>query len=387
MKTSDRKSFETLCIHGGQKPEPTTGAVMMPIFQTSTYAQESPAKHKGYEYSRTHNPTRGALERSLAELEHAKYGFCFSSGCAATTIVMMGLNPGDHILALDDLYGGTRRLFTKVFERFGLKYTFADLSDESQLHRHLESNTKMIWLETPSNPLLKLVDIKKICQVAKSKGILVAVDNTFATPALQTPLDLGADLVVHSTTKYIGGHSDVVGGALLTNNDDWAQKAAFLSNSVGAVPAPWDCFLTLRGIKTLHLRMKRHCENATIIAESLGLNKHVSQVYFPGLETSPQFSLMKDQMRGPSGMVSFVVKGGEAHARQICERTKLFTCAESLGGVESLIEHPSSMTHASISLEQRRIIGIDEGLVRLSVGIEAASDLWDDLKQAIESFK
>lgn len=385
MKTTDIKSFDTLCIHAGQKPEPVTGAVMMPIFQTSTYAQESPAKHKGYEYSRTHNPTRQALERNLAALENAQHGFCFSSGCAATTIIMMGLNPGDHVLALDDLYGGTRRLFTKVFDRFGIKFSFADLSADD-IDRHLLPNTKMIWLETPSNPLLKLVDIKSICEKAKAKNILVVVDNTFATPALQTPIDLGADLVVHSTTKYIGGHSDVVGGAILTNNDEWAEKIAFLSNSVGAIPAPWDCFLVLRGIKTLHLRMKRHSENATIIAQNLLTNKHISEVYFPGLENNRQFALMKSQMRGPSGMVSFVVKGGEAQAKKICEQTQLFTCAESLGGVESLIEHPSSMTHASIPKETRKLIGIDDGLVRISVGIECPHDLWQDLKHAIESF-
>lgn len=384
MKTSHEKSFDTLCIHAGQKPESTTGAVMMPIFQTSTYAQESPAKHKGYEYSRTHNPTRQALERNLAALENARFGFCFASGCAATSMIMMGLNPSDHIIAMDDLYGGTRRLFSKVFERFGLEFSFVDLSDEA-LEKHIKANTKMVWLESPSNPLLKLVDIQKIANLCKAKNILLVVDNTFATPALQNPIDLGADLVVHSTTKYIGGHSDVVGGAILTNNDQWAEKIAFLSNSVGAIPAPWDCFLVLRGVKTLHLRMKRHSENASIIAKSLGLNKHISQVYFPGLEDSPQFDLMKKQMRGPSGMVSFVVKGGEAEARKICERTQLFTCAESLGGVESLIEHPASMTHASIPKEQRKLIGIDDGLVRLSVGIECPHDLWHDLQQAIES--
>lgn len=383
MKTPESLSFATKCIHAGQKPETVTGAVMTPVFQTSTYAQESPAKHKGYEYSRTHNPTRKALEENLAALEHAKHGFCFSSGCAAATVIMLGLNPGDHVVAMDDLYGGTRRLFEMVFQRFGVEFTFVDLSDTGNLHSVIQKTTKMIWLETPSNPLLKLIDIKAICSIAQAHGIQVSVDNTFATPALQNPLLLGADLVVHSTTKYIGGHSDVVGGAILTNDDAWALKVAFLSNSVGGVPGPWDCFLVLRGIKTLHLRMERHCENARLIAHRLANHPGVSRVYFPGLKTHPNYPLVESQMKGPSGMVSFVVKGGIESARRICERTRLFTCAESLGGVESLIEHPSSMTHASITKERRHAIGIDDGLVRISVGIEDGSDLWKDLEQAL----
>jgi cystathionine gamma-lyase len=383
MKISDALNFATKCIHSGQRPEAITGAVMTPVFQTSTYAQESPAKHKGYEYSRTQNPTRKALEDNLSALEHAAHGFGFSSGCAAATVLMLGLNPGDHVIALDDLYGGTRRLFTKVFERFGLSFTFTDLVDLKALEQAITPKTKMIWLETPSNPLLKLVDIKAVCERAKNNHIEVSVDNTFATPALQNPLLLGADLVVHSTTKYIGGHSDVVGGAIMTNNAAWADKIAFLSNSIGAIPAPWDCFLTLRGTKTLSVRMKQHCENASFIAEGLKDHPQVKKVFFPGDKNHPQYDLACRQMSGPSGMISFIVKGGETQARQICEKTRLFTCAESLGGVESLIEHPSSMTHASIPPEARRAIGIDDGLIRLSVGIEDKNDLWLDLEQAI----
>lgn len=384
MKNTPTLDFQTQCIHGGQKPEAITGAVMPPVFQTSTYAQESPAHHKGFEYSRTHNPTRNSLQESLKTLEHAQFAFAFSSGCAAATILMLGLNPGDHIIALDDLYGGTRRLFTKIFERFGLKYTFTDLSNHDLLDNKIETKTKIIWIETPSNPLLKLVNLKEIRKKAH-KDIHIVVDNTFATPALQNPLLLGADLVVHSTTKYIGGHSDIVGGAIMTNNAEWADKIAFLSNSVGAIPAPWDCFLTLRGIKTLAVRMRQHCENAQFIAERLACHPQVEKVYFPGHKEHPQYALALAQMRGPSGMISFVVKGKESHARKICEKTRLFTCAESLGGVESLIEHPSSMTHASIPKDQRLLIGIDDGLVRLSVGIEDKNDLWLDIEQAIES--
>lgn len=384
MKTPDSLSFATKCIHAGVEPESMTGAIMTPVFQTSTYAQESPAQHKGYEYSRTHNPTRKVLENNLAALEHAQFGFCFSSGCAAATILMLGLNPGDHVIAMDDLYGGTRRLFERVFARFGITFSFIDLSNAKNCEGAFTKNTKMVWLESPSNPLLKLIDIAALTAIAKSHGALTTVDNTFATPALQNPLLLGADLVVHSTTKYIGGHSDVVGGAILTNNAEWAEKIAFLSNSVGGVPGPWDCFLVLRGIKTLHLRMNTHCANAQTIAERLAQHPKVAQVYFPGLASHPHYDLAKRQMRGPSGMVSFVVKGGEAQARRICERTRLFTCAESLGGVESLIEHPPSMTHASIAKEKRQVIGIDDGLVRISVGVEDISDLWGDLEQAIE---
>lgn len=382
MKT-DEQSFATKCIHAGQEPEGLTGAVMTPIFQSSTYAQESPAKHKGYEYSRSHNPTRKALEENLAALESAQYAFSFSSGCAASAILLLGLNPLDHVIAMDDLYGGTRRLFTKIFERFGIKFTFTDLSNPENLMPALKKETKMVWLESPTNPLLKLADIKAIGEETSKRGISLVVDNTFATPALQQPLLLNADIVVHSTTKYIGGHSDVVGGAIMTNDQAWAEKIAFLSNAVGPVPAPWDCFLVLRGIKTLDIRMKKHCENAQFIAQLLSDHPKISSVYFPGLKEHPQYALGQRQMSGPSGIISFVAIGGENHARQICEKTKLFTCAESLGGVESLIEHPPSMTHASIAKNDRVAIGIDDGLVRLSVGIEDKRDLWKDLEQAI----
>ncbi len=385
MKTADGLHFATRCIHAGITPEPITGAVMTPIFQTSTYAQESPAKHKGFEYSRTNNPTRKVLEANLASLEHAQFGFAFASGCAATTLLMLSLDPGDHVIALDDLYGGTRRLFEKVFQKFGITFSFIDLTETSRLEQAINNKTKMIWLETPSNPLLKLIDIEAIAKQAKAHGIHLVVDNTFATPALQNPLLLGADLVVHSTTKYIGGHSDVVGGAILTNHSDWAEKIGFLSNPIGGIPAPLDCFLVLRGIKTLHLRMAKHSENALLIAQRLAEHKNVSDVYFPGLKSHPQFALGERQMKAPSGMVSFIAKGGLIGAKKICERTRLFTCAESLGGVESLIEHPASMTHASIQKEQRVKIGIDDALLRLSVGIEDSQDLWQDLEQAIES--
>jgi len=384
MKTADDLSFATKCIHAGQKPEALTGAVMTPIFQTSTYAQSSPGLHKGYEYSRSHNPTRTALEKNLSALEHAQFAHCFSSGCAATTIIMLALNPGDHVVALDDLYGGTRRLFVHIFQRFGINFSFGDLSNPRILEQLVTPQTKLIWLESPSNPLLKLIDIKTIGEFAKHHNITLVVDNTFATPALQSPLLLGADIVVHSTTKYIGGHSDVVGGAIMTNDQSWSEKFAYLSNAVGAVPAPMDCFLVLRGAKTLNLRMKQHCENALFIAKNLSDHRQVSRVIYPGLPSHPQFDLASRQMLGGSGMISFIVKGQEVQARQICEKTKLFTCAESLGGVESLIEHPSSMTHASIPAETRHSIGIEDGLVRLSVGIENKDDLWRDLEQAIQ---
>lgn len=385
MKTSEGLNFATKCIHAGIVPETITGAVMTPIFQTSTYAQESPGKHKGYEYSRTQNPTRKVLEDNLAALEQARFGFSFASGCAATSVFLLGLKPEDHIIAMDDLYGGTRRLFEKVFNNCGLNFTFVDLSDKNRLEQAITKKTKAIWLESPSNPLLKLCDIKAISEHAKAHKILVVVDNTFATPALQNPLALGADFVIHSTTKYIGGHSDVVGGAILTNNEAWAEKLSFLSNAVGAIPAPWDCFLVLRGIKTLGLRMERHSSNASKIAHRLEEHNAVSDVFFPGLARHPHHELALRQMRAPSGIVSFVVRGGKERALKVCEKTHLFTCAESLGGVESLIEHPATMTHASIVEKERHKIGIDDALLRISVGIEDVEDLWHDLEQAIES--
>lgn len=358
---------------------------MPPIFQTSTYAQESPGKHKGYEYSRTHNPTRQALERNLAALENGQFAHAFASGCAAATALLMALKSGDEILALDDLYGGTRRLFTQVFKNFNLNFSFGDFSTLDNFDRLFKPTSRMVWLESPSNPLLKLCDIRAIAERCHAAGATLVVDNTFASPALQNPLDLGADIVLHSTTKYIGGHSDVIGGALITNNAEWSEKLAFLSNSLGNIPGPWDAFLTLRGLKTLDIRMKAHSENALFIAESLKMHKKISHVYYPGLKEHPQHALAQKQMRGFSGMLSFVVTGGEEEARRICEKTRIFTCAESLGGVESLIEHPSSMTHASIPKETRAAIGIDDGLVRLSVGIENKMELLEDVLKAIES--
>jgi cystathionine gamma-lyase len=385
LKITDTRSFATRCIHGGQSPESVTGAVMPPIFQTSTYAQESPGKHKGYEYSRTHNPTRQALERNLAALENGQFAHAFASGCAAATALLMALKSGDEILALDDLYGGTRRLFTQVFKNFNLNFSFGDFSTLDNFDRLFKPTSRMVWLESPSNPLLKLCDIRAIAERCHAAGATLVVDNTFASPALQNPLDLGADIVLHSTTKYIGGHSDVIGGALITNNAEWSEKLAFLSNSLGNIPGPWDAFLTLRGLKTLDIRMKAHSENALFIAESLKMHKKISHVYYPGLKEHPQHALAQKQMRGFSGMLSFVVTGGEEEARRICEKTRIFTCAESLGGVESLIEHPSSMTHASIPKETRAAIGIDDGLVRLSVGIENKMELLEDVLKAIES--
>lgn len=384
MSSCKEMRMETKCIHAGQQSEISTGAVMMPVFQTSTYMQEGPGRHKGYEYSRTHNPTRDALQKSLAALEQAKYGFCFASGCAAATTLMMGLSPGDHVIVMDDVYGGTRRLFEKIFLNFGITFSFVDLTQEHLFKSHITKNTKMVWIESPTNPLLKVIDIKAIGDIAKNNKILVTVDNTFATPILQNPLSLGADLVVHSTTKYIGGHSDVIGGAILTNNSSWAEKISFLSNATGAIPAPWDCFLLLRGIKTLHVRMGKHCQNAMSIANYLSEHELVEKVYYPGITQHPQYEIAKKQMKAFSGMISFVVKGGESCARKICEKTKYFICAESLGGVESLIEHPASMTHGGIDRETRYKIGIEDGLLRISVGIENVSDLWQDLKRTIE---
>ena len=383
MKKIEDILISTKCVHAGQTPDKQTGAIMTPIFQNSTYAQESPGIHKGFEYSRTQNPTRKVLESCLSSLENAKYGHCFASGCAAITAIMLGLKPGDHIVAMDDLYGGSSRLFNKVFSKFNLSFSYVDLSLENSLEPAIKSNTKIIWIETPSNPLLKIANIQKICNVAKAHNIKVVVDNTFASPIWQNPLDLGADLVLHSTTKYIGGHCDVLGGAILTNDEHWNQELAFLANSIGATPAPFDCFLLLRGIKTLSIRMQKHMENAQIIAEYLASHKNVKKVYFPGLKNHPQHELAVKQMKGFPGVISFVLKDGLAQAIKICEKTKIFTCAESLGGVESLIEHPATMTHASVDKETRNSLGIEDGLIRISVGIEDINDLLRDLEQSI----
>ena len=383
MKIPADAAFATRAIHAGQQPDPTTGAIMTPIYQTSTYVQDGPGGHKGFEYSRTQNPTRFALQDNLASLEGAKHGLCFASGCAATTAIALCLNAGDHVVSSDDLYGGTFRLFDKVFKRFGVTFTFVDMSKTELVAAAMTPKTKLVWVETPTNPMLKLVDIAAVSAIAKKQGAAVAVDNTFATPYLQLPLALGATMVVHSTTKYLGGHSDVVGGAILLNDDEWQQRLAFVQNSAGGVPGPQDCFLVLRSTKTLHVRMQRHVENAIVIAELLAKNKNVERVYYPGLASHPQHALMKAQMKGPGAMISFVVKGGLDAARKLLTSTHIFACAESLGGVESLIEHPAIMTHASVPAENRRALGIDDGLIRVSVGIEDIGDLSADLEQAL----
>lgn len=382
---SDKLKFETRAIHAGQAPDPTFGAVMTPVYQTSTYVQESPGVAKdGYEYARTKNPTRTALEENIASLEGGNYGVCFSSGCAATTTLLQLLSSGDHVLACDDVYGGTFRLFDKVFKKFGIEYTMVDMTDINSVKSGIRPNTKMVWIETPTNPMLKIVDIEQISSIAKGKGALVVVDNTFASPFLQNPLHLGADAVLHSSTKYIGGHSDVVGGVVVVNDSKVCEQLRFLQNAVGAVPGPWDCFLLLRSTKTLPLRMERHCKNAEVIAEFLSSNKKVEKVIYPGLKNHPGHETAKKQMRGFGGMITCVLKGGLEESRKFLERVEIFSLAESLGGVESLIEHPAIMTHASIPSAQRAALGIDDGLVRLSVGIESVDDLVYDLSQALQ---
>jgi cystathionine gamma-lyase len=385
MKLSPDAAFATRCIHAGQSPEPTTGAIMTPIFQTSTYVQTGPGEHSGYVYGRANNPTRNALQDNLAALEGAAHGLAFSSGCAAETAIAMCLSAGDHVVCSDDVYGGTFRLFDKVFRRFGLTFTYVDMTVADNVRTAVTDKTKLVWVETPTNPMLKLADIAAIAAIGKDKGVAVVVDNTFATPYLQQPLALGATMVVHSTTKYLGGHSDVLGGAVLTNDDDWHKRLAFVQNATGGVPSPMDSFLVLRSTKTLHVRMQRHVENAIVVADLLNKHPQVEKVYYPGLETHPQHTLMKRQMKGPGGMISFVVKGGLDKASRLLKATKLFALAESLGGVESLIEHPAIMTHASVPAEQRRAIGIDDGLIRVSVGIEDIGDLVADLTAALDA--
>jgi cystathionine gamma-lyase len=381
--SNEKLRFATQAVHAGQQPDPTTGAIMTPVYFTSTYVQEAPEKHKGYDYARTVHPTRNALQANLAALEGGAYGLCFASGMAATSTVIQTLDAGDHVVSCNDLYGGTYRVFTKVFQRFGLTFSFVDASELSKVEGALTPKTKLIWIETPTNPMLRLVDIKRVCALAKSKGIKVAVDNTFASPALQQPLALGADLVVHSTTKYLGGHSDVVGGAVITSDKDLHEKLKFLQNAVGAVPGPMDCFLLLRGTKTLPLRMERHCENAAVVAKHLLAHPEVSRVHYPGLPHHPGHEIAKAQMKGYGGMISFELKGDLERAKRMISRTKVFSLAESLGGVESLIGHPASMTHGSIPREERLKSGLVDGLIRLSVGIEDAQDLVEDLDAAI----
>ncbi|PIS10742.1 MAG: cystathionine gamma-synthase [Bdellovibrio sp. CG10_big_fil_rev_8_21_14_0_10_47_8] len=376
--------FSTRAIHAGQSPDPTTGAIMTPVYLTSTYVQESPGRHKGWEYSRTHNPTRRAFEDCLASLEGGTHGFAFSSGCAATTTVLHLLKSGDHVIAGDDMYGGTFRLFDKVLQHHGLNFSYIDLTNPENFVKAIRPETKMIWLETPTNPTLKLVDIKRISAEAKKHGILVAVDNTFMSPYFQRPLSLGADIVVHSVTKYIGGHSDVVGGAAVTNRAEIAEKIQFLTNSMGGIQATFDAFLCLRSLKTLPLRMKAHESNAMAIAKFLESHPKVQKVIYPGLSSHPQHALAKEQMLGMGGMITFHIKGGMDAARTFLENVQIFALAESLGGVESLVEHPAIMTHASVPAETRKALGIDDSLIRLSVGVEDLEDLMRDLKTAFE---
>jgi cystathionine gamma-lyase/cystathionine beta-lyase len=376
----------TKFIHAGAEPDPSTGAIMTPIYQTSTYVQEAPGKNKGYEYARSQNPTRKALEDALAVIENGKYGLAFSSGVAATDAVLKLLSPGDEVITGNDLYGGTYRLFTKIFEKFGIRFRYVDMTDIAAIAAAITKNTKLIWTETPTNPLMNITDIEAVTAIAKKHNILVCVDNTFASPYLQNPLDLGADIVMHSSTKYLGGHSDVIQGALVMNDTTLREQLYFIQKSCGAVPGPMDCFLVLRGIKTLHVRMQRHCENGEKIARFLRQHPKVGKVYWCGFEDHPGYAVAKKQMRGFGGMMSFTLKDdGLDAAMKVLSSTKLFSLAESLGGVESLINHPASMTHASIPREERIKNGLSDSLIRLSVGIEDLEDLVLDLEQAIGS--
>lgn len=378
------KRFGTLAVHAGVEPDPTTGAIMTPIYQTSTYVQAAVGDHKGYEYSRTHNPTRTALHQSLAALEQGKHGLVFASGLAAIDALIKTLSPGDEVISVNDLYGGTYRIFKTVFEQYGIKFHFADLRNPDAVEALINDNTRLIWVETPTNPVLQIVDIAGIAERIKGKNILLAADNTFASPYLQNPLTLGADIVMHSVTKYIGGHSDVVMGALVVNDDALHEKLMTIQNSCGAVPGPMDCFLTLRGIKTLHLRMKQHTENGKEIASYLAAHSAIDKVHYPGLESHPNHEVAARQMRDFGGMLSFTLKQDSLEkAHEVVSKFKLFTLAESLGGVESLVGHPATMTHASIPREERIKSGVTDSLIRLSVGIEGVEDLLEDLEQAL----
>lgn len=380
----DAMKIGTKFIHAGAEPDPSTGAIMTPIFQTSTYVQSAPDQHKGYDYSRAGNPTRAALEEAYAQIENGKYGLAFSSGVAATDAVIKLLQPGDEVIAANDMYGGTYRLFTKVFSKFGIKFHYVNMQDANNIKPFINTNTKLIWAETPTNPLMNIVDIAAITSIAKPHNILVCVDNTFASPYLQNPLDLGADIVMHSATKYLGGHSDVVQGCLMLNDATLREQLYFLQKSCGAVPGPMDCFLVLRGIKTLHVRMQRHCENGTKVAHFLRNHPKVGKVYWNGFEDHPGYAIAKKQMRDFGGMMSFELKNDSMEeAKRVLTSTHLFALAESLGGVESLINHPASMTHASIPREERIKNGLSDSLIRLSVGIEDADDLIEDLAKAI----
>lgn len=376
--------FATKAIHAGQEPDPSTGAIMTPIYQTSTYVQESPGKHKGYAYARGKNPTRVALEKCIAALENAKHGLCFSSGQGAEDAIIKLLRPGDEVIATDDLYGGSYRMFTKIFAHYGIVFHFVNMHDANAIKKHLNAKTKMLWVETPTNPLMKIIDIKACAAIAKENNLVLVVDNTFASPYLQNPLDLGAAIVMHSATKYLGGHSDVVMGALCTNDDKLYEELAFIANSCGATPGPMDSFLVMRGIKTLHVRMKAHCENGRAVAQFLKSHPKVDQVFWPGFEDHPNHEIAKSQMKDFGGMISFTMKGNVMEeAFKMVSALKVFSLAESLGGVESLAGHPASMTHASIPKAEREKSGVVDSLIRLSVGIEDIGDLLEDLKQAI----
>lgn len=376
--------FATKAIHAGIEPDASSGAIMTPIFQTSTYVQDAPGLHKGFEYARTHNPTRNVLQHQLAALENGNYGICFASGLAATDAIAKLFSAGDHIVSCNDLYGGTYRIFTKVFGRFGMQFSFVDMTELSNIEKAIQANTKLIWIETPTNPMLNIVDIAAVCALAKKHNILVCVDNTFASPYLQTPLDLGADLVIHSATKYLGGHSDAIHGAIVVKDKALADQLYFLQNACGAVPGPQDCFLILRGIKTLHVRMDRACANAQQVAEFLQTHPKVGSVNYPGFPSHKGHEIAKRQMRHFGAMVSFSLKEDSIDAaNKVLSSTTLFSLAESLGGVESLIGHPATMTHASIPIEERRKTGVLDSLIRLSIGIEDAGDLIEDLKKAL----
>ena len=377
--------FNTKVIHGGQQHDPSTGAVMPPIYQTSTYAQSSPGEHKGYEYSRTGNPTRTALENALSSIESGNYGLAFASGLASIDAIMKMLKPGDEVISTNDLYGGTFRLFTTIFETFGIKFHFVGMDDIGNIEKQINKKTKLLWVESPTNPMLNIIDIKKCAEISRQHELLLVVDNTFATPYLQRPLELGADIVMHSATKYLGGHSDVIMGALVVKKKELADKLYYIQNASGAVCGPMDSFLVLRGIKTLHIRMQRHCENANAIAHYLKQHPKVGKVYWPGFEEHPNHDIAKSQMSGFGGMLSFTIKGNHyVDAIKVLENLKVFTLAESLGGVESLSGHPASMTHASIPKEKREKTGVIDSLIRLSVGIESEKDLIEDLENALK---
>ena len=376
--------FDTKAVHAGVEPDPSTGAIMTPIYQTSTYVQKSPGDHKGFQYSRIQNPTRLALQHSIAALENANHGLVFGSGLAAIDAVVKLLKPGDEVISGNNVYGGTYRIFTKIFEGFGIKFHFVNMDNAAEIEQYVNDNTKLIWLETPTNPMMSIVDIKAVSVIAKKHNVLLGVDNTFATPVLQNPMDLGADIVMHSVTKYLGGHSDVLMGALVVNDDDLNDRLAFIQNTCGAVPGPQDCFLVLRGIKTLHLRMERHCQNGEKVALYLAAHPQIDKVYWPGFESHPNHQVAKEQMNGFGGMISFTFHEDDIqHSFRVMEKFKLFAIAESLGGVESMSNHPVTMTHGAVPKEERMKVGLLDSLIRLSVGIENIEDLIEDLKQAI----